>query len=57
MGRLIQMVTAKKQKIINTLISEKVYPPSDRPLLFDMPLKSLEELLREGESGIPLKNE
>ncbi|CAH0280206.1 hypothetical protein SRABI96_03954 [Peribacillus sp. Bi96] len=45
MGRLVRIVNAKKQKIINTLISEGVYQPDDRLFLFDLPLKKLEEIL------------
>lgn len=45
MGRLVRIVNAKKQKIVNTLISENVYQPADRPLLLELPLKNLEEIL------------
>ena len=45
MGRLVRIVNAKKQKIVNTLISEDVYQPDDRPFLLELPLKNLEEIL------------
>ncbi|MGW6611772.1 hypothetical protein ACWF7H_29280, partial [Peribacillus butanolivorans] len=45
MGRLVRIVNAKKQKIVNTLISENVYQPADRPFLLELPLKNLEEIL------------
>lgn len=45
MGRLVRIVNAKKQKIVNTLISEDVYQPNDRSFLLELPLKNLEEIL------------
>lgn len=45
MGRLVQIVNVKKQKIVNMLISEDVYQPDDRPFLLELPLKNLEEIL------------
>jgi hypothetical protein len=45
MGRLVRIVNAKKQKIVNTLILEDVYQLDDRPLLLELPLKNLEEIL------------
>lgn len=45
MGRLVRIVNAKKQKIVNTLISEDVYQPDDRPFLLELTLKNLEEIL------------
>lgn len=45
MGRLVRIVNAKKQKIVNTLISEDVYQHDDRPFLLELPLKNLEEIL------------
>lgn len=45
MGRLVRIVKAKKQKIVNTLIAEKVYEPADRSFLLDLPLRDLENLL------------
>lgn len=45
MGRLVRIVNAKKQKIVNTLISEGVYQPDDRSFLLELPLKNLEEIL------------
>lgn len=48
MGRLIRIVTAKKYKIVNTLIAENIYQPADRSFLLDLPLKNLEEILNRG---------
>lgn len=45
MGKLVQIVTAKKQKIVNQLIEGNVYQPQDRSFLLDLPLKNLEEIL------------
>lgn len=45
MGRLVRIVNAKKQKLVNTLISEDLYQPDDRPFLLELPLKNLEEIL------------
>lgn len=57
MGRLVRIVTAKKQKIVNTLIAEKVYEPTDRSFLLDLPLKNLEDLLLiQRESMIDQEN-
>jgi len=58
MGRLVRIVTAKKQKIVNTLIAEKVYEPADRSFLLDLPLKNLEDLLLiQRESMIDQEND
>lgn len=45
MGRLIQMVEAKKHKIVNSLIAENIYQLDDRSFLLKLPLKNLERLL------------
>ncbi|WP_142384803.1 Fur-regulated basic protein FbpA [Bacillus sp. M6-12] len=45
MGRLVKLVIAKKQKIINALILNKIYHPDDRLILLDLPLEELEKLL------------
>lgn len=50
MGRLIRIVTAKKHKIINMLITEKIYQPSDRSFLVELPLRDLEGLLAQVDS-------
>ncbi|WP_419883071.1 hypothetical protein ACN6MY_05400 [Peribacillus sp. B-H-3] len=46
MGRLVKIIEAKKQRIINMLIEENAYKPSDRMYLSNLPLKNLEEILR-----------
>lgn len=45
MGRLVQITTAKKQKIINTLIAKNIYQLTDRRFLLELSLKNLEEIL------------
>ena len=45
MGRLVQITTAKKKKIINTLIAENIYQLTDRRFLLELSLKNLEEIL------------
>ena len=52
MGRLIRIVTAKKHKIINALITENLYQPADRSFLLELPLRDLEELLVQDNSQI-----
>lgn len=52
MGKLVNLVNAKKQKIINLLICEKVYKHDDRNYLFNLPLKDLEELLKQLKKSI-----
>ncbi|CAH0345278.1 hypothetical protein [Bacillus sp. CECT 9360] len=52
MGKLVKLVYAKRQKIINTLISEKIYQPDDQNYLNNLPLKDLEELLKCREKSI-----
>jgi hypothetical protein len=47
MGKLVELIHAKKQKIINMLICEKAYQPGDRNDLFNLPLKDLEELQKQ----------
>ena len=45
MGKLIQIVARKKQKIVAELISNNIYQPTDRPYLLELPLKNLESIL------------
>lgn len=45
MGKLIQIVARKKQKIVAQLISENIYQPTDRSYLLELPLKNLESIL------------
>jgi hypothetical protein len=47
MGKLVELINAKKQKIIEKLICEKVYQPGDQDYLFNLPLKDLENLLKQ----------
>ncbi|OIK08388.1 hypothetical protein [Bacillus sp. MUM 13] len=46
MGRLVKIIEAKKHRIINILIAENAYQPSDRIYLSNLPLKNLEEILK-----------
>ncbi|WP_160118350.1 hypothetical protein [Bacillus sp. V59.32b] len=52
MGKLVKLVYARRQKIINTLISEKIYQPNDQNYLSNLPLKELEELLKQRKKSI-----
>lgn len=52
MGKLVNLVNAKKQKIINLLICEKVYELDDRNYLFNLPLKDLEEMLEKQKKSL-----
>lgn len=52
MGKLAQMVWAKKEEIINVLILENVYQPADRTFLSNLPLANLEKLKSEKENKI-----
>ena len=45
MGKLIEIVARKKQKIVTELISENIYQPTDRSYLLELPLKNLESIL------------
>ncbi|RFU67900.1 Fur-regulated basic protein FbpA [Peribacillus saganii] len=47
MGRLVKLVIAKKEKIINALILNKIYKPEDRPNLLNLPLEELEKLFNQ----------
>lgn len=46
MGRLVNLIMAKKQKIVNLLILEKIFEPSQRTYLMDQPLAELEKMFR-----------
>lgn len=45
MGKLIQIVARKKQKIAAELIAKNIYQATDRPYLLELPLKNLESIL------------
>ncbi|MFJ7746481.1 hypothetical protein [Peribacillus sp. NPDC097295] len=45
MGKLIQIVARKKQKIVAELISKNIYQATDRSYLLELPLKNLESIL------------
>jgi hypothetical protein len=44
MGKLVRLVTAKKEKMINDLLTAKIYLPSDKNYLLSLPFVDLEKL-------------